>query len=107
MSSYTSSPHVITDIVMEIELDGYERYFTWFPGSSTKIAHVMTVNGPVHLIGERGPEALRRVINANPRMRARQSESNRMKAIVGQFISLEETQKLFVVLDSSEKSHSE
>lgn len=55
-----------------VQLRGFERVYTAVDNSSTKVAHVMTVNGPVTTMIQHLPTALMHTYNLHPRMRALQ-----------------------------------
>ncbi|KUF94367.1 hypothetical protein AM587_10006802 [Phytophthora nicotianae] len=54
------------------QLRGFERVYTAVDESSTKVAHVMVVKGPVRILVQHLPTALMHTFNLHPRMRALQ-----------------------------------
>eukprot|EP00644_Phytophthora_capsici_P016495 jgi/Phyca11/536390/estExt2_fgenesh1_pg.C_PHYCAscaffold_520038 len=57
---------------VRVQLRGFERVYTAVDHSSTKVAHVMTVKGPVAVLVRHLPTALMHTFNLHPRMRALQ-----------------------------------
>jgi hypothetical protein len=55
-----------------VQLRGFERVYTAVDESSTKVAHVMVVQGPVVAMVQHLPSALMHTFNLHPRMRALQ-----------------------------------
>ncbi|POM75854.1 Hypothetical protein PHPALM_6985 [Phytophthora palmivora] len=57
---------------VRVQLRGFERVYTAVDDSSTKVAHVMVVKGPVATLVRHLPTALMHTFNLHPRMRALQ-----------------------------------
>ncbi|KAG3250793.1 hypothetical protein PI124_g4547 [Phytophthora idaei] len=57
---------------VRVQLRGFERVYTAVDESSTKVAHVMVVKGPVRILVQHLPTALMHTFNLHPRMRALQ-----------------------------------
>ncbi|KAG6622832.1 uncharacterized protein IUM83_09072 [Phytophthora cinnamomi] len=57
---------------VRVQLRGFERVYTAVDDSSTKVAHVMEVKGPVAALVRHLPMALMHTYNLHPRMRALQ-----------------------------------
>lgn len=57
---------------VRVQLRGFERVYTAVDNSSTKVAHVMVVKGPVATLVQHLPTALVYTYNLHPRMRALQ-----------------------------------
>lgn len=73
-----------------VQLRGYERMYTAVDESSTKVAHVMLVRGPVAPLLAHLPTALLHVYNLHPRMRALQTREPTQHVEIQPKLSLED-----------------
>lgn len=73
-----------------VQLRGYERMYTSVDESSTKVAHVMLVRGPVAPLLAHLPTALMHVYNLHPRMRALQTREPTQHVEIQPQLSLED-----------------